>query len=161
VDFIGKLAALVPRPRTNLVRYHGCLAPHASIRAYVVRDGRGPPPSKAELVALTAARAPSGLESRAVLSCAPVRPRFCWAELMRRVFELDVLACPDCGGRMTVIAEINDRRVARRMLEHVGLPSECSQPWPARGPPELFGSGDAEDQRWPDDERGATNDDAD
>jgi hypothetical protein len=60
---------------------------------------------------------------------------------------------------MTAIAEINDRRVARKMLEHVGLPSECSQPWPARGPPELFGSSDMEDQRWPD-EREATIDDA-
>jgi hypothetical protein len=84
------------------------------------------------------------------------------AELMRRVFEIDVLACPDCGGRMTAIAEINDRRVARKMLEHVGLPSECSQPWPARGPPELFASSDIDDdQRWPDDEDGAKIDDAD
>jgi len=31
---------------SNLVRYHGCLAPHASIRVYVVKDGRGPPPSQ-------------------------------------------------------------------------------------------------------------------
>ena len=48
IDFVGELAALVPRPRSNLVRYHGCLAPHASLRAYVVKDGRGPPPSKAD-----------------------------------------------------------------------------------------------------------------
>jgi hypothetical protein len=80
---------------------------------------------------------------------------------MRRVFEIDVPACPDCGGCMTMIAEINDRRVARKMLEHVGLPSECSQPWPARGPPELFALSDIDDQRWPDDERGVTFDDAD
>jgi hypothetical protein len=30
VDLIGKLAALVPPPRFNLVRYHGVLAPSAS-----------------------------------------------------------------------------------------------------------------------------------
>jgi hypothetical protein len=41
------------------------------------------------------------------------------------------------------------------------LPSECSQPWRARGPPELFASSDIDDQRWPDDERGVTFDDAD
>ena len=28
------------------LRYHGCLAPHASLRAYVVKDGRGPPPPR-------------------------------------------------------------------------------------------------------------------
>jgi hypothetical protein len=33
---------------------------------------------------------------------------------------------------MTVIAEINDRRVARKMLEHVGLPSDAPEQWPAR-----------------------------
>jgi hypothetical protein len=46
------------------------------------------------------------------------------------------------------------------MLEHVGLPSECSQPWPARGPPGLFALSDIDDQRCPDDEPGATTDDA-
>jgi Putative transposase len=164
VDFIGKLAALVPRPRprTNLVRHHGCLALHASIRAYVVKDGRGPPPSKAELIAMAAARASTQVGSHAALSCAPARPRFRWAELMRRVFEIDVLACPSCGGRMKPIAEITDRRLARRMLEHVGLPSEASQPWPARGPPEFVGSTCLDDdQRWPDEELGTRLEDAD
>ena len=54
IDFVGKLAALVPRPHSNLVRYHGCMAAHASIRAYVVKNGRGPPPSKAEVAAMVA-----------------------------------------------------------------------------------------------------------
>jgi hypothetical protein len=43
------------------------------------------------------------------------------------------------------------------MLEHVGLPSEPSHPWPARGPPELVGSMWIDDeQRWPDDDLGTT-----
>ena len=33
--------------------YHGCLAPHASLRAYVVKDGRGPPPTKAEVTSMS------------------------------------------------------------------------------------------------------------
>jgi WD40 repeat protein len=48
IDFVGKLAAVVPRPRSDLVRYHGCLAPHASLRADVVKDGRRPPPTAAD-----------------------------------------------------------------------------------------------------------------
>ena len=32
IDFIARLAALVPRPRANLTRYHGLFAPNASKR---------------------------------------------------------------------------------------------------------------------------------
>jgi hypothetical protein len=56
--------------------------------------------------------------------------------LMRRVFSIDVLLCGNCCGRMKPIAEITDKRVARRMLEHVGFPSDAPEPWPARGLPE-------------------------
>ena len=33
---------------------------------------------------------------------------YLWAELMRRSLGLDVLACPRCGGRLTLIALIDD-----------------------------------------------------
>ena len=35
-DFIARLAALVPRPRAHLVRYHGLFAPRACHRALLV-----------------------------------------------------------------------------------------------------------------------------
>jgi len=43
LDFIGKLAALVPPPRANLTRFHGAFAPNSRYRARVVpgRRGRG------------------------------------------------------------------------------------------------------------------------
>jgi hypothetical protein len=147
--------ALVPRPHSNSVRYHGCLAPHARTRAYVVKDGCGPPPSKAEVAAIAAARCSMRVESRAALSCAPQRSRgLRWPELLQRVFEMDVVRCPSCGGRMKAIAEITDKRVARKMLAHVGLPSDAPEQWPARGPPELVGSfgGLDDEQRVPDDD---------
>ena len=36
LDFLSKLAALIPRPRHNLVRYHGVFAPNAKIRKLIV-----------------------------------------------------------------------------------------------------------------------------
>jgi hypothetical protein len=36
INFIGKLVSLVPKPRHNLVRYHGVLAPNAKRRPQVV-----------------------------------------------------------------------------------------------------------------------------
>jgi hypothetical protein len=37
VEFLGRLAVLVPLPRINLMRYHGVLAPRAAWRSAVVR----------------------------------------------------------------------------------------------------------------------------
>jgi hypothetical protein len=36
LEFMQRLAALVPRPRLHLIRFHGVLAPHAKLRAVVV-----------------------------------------------------------------------------------------------------------------------------
>jgi len=36
LDFIAKLAALVPRPRVNLVRYHGVFAPNSKLRRRII-----------------------------------------------------------------------------------------------------------------------------
>jgi hypothetical protein len=43
--------------------------------------------------------------------------RPCWAELLKRIFEVDALCCPRCGGFMRVIAFIRDPDVihARRV----------------------------------------------
>jgi hypothetical protein len=54
---------------------------------------------------------------------------------MRRVFDIDVLACPRCGGRMSVIATIEAGDVMRTILDHLGLPTDAPSPLPARPPP--------------------------
>jgi len=63
------------------------------------------------------------------------RPRHvAWAALLRRTFGLDVLACPDCGGRLRLVATIADPRVIARLLAHLGLPLEPPGPLPPRQP---------------------------
>jgi len=75
-------------------------------------------------------------------SCPPVPhspypSRYSWSELMRRVFGIDVLACEHCGGRRRLIALITDTLVARRILRHLGLPSEAPPLAAARPPPQM------------------------
>ncbi len=41
LDFLARLAALVPPPRVHLTRFHGVFAPHASLRAAITPAGRG------------------------------------------------------------------------------------------------------------------------
>ncbi len=57
-------------------------------------------------------------------------------------FDLDVLACPRCGGRMRLLATIEDPRIIREILAHLGLPTEVpyarSPRPPPAGPADLF-----------------------
>ena len=48
---------------------------------------------------------------------------------------LDVLACPRCGGRLTLIALIEDPAVIVRVLGHLGLPTDIPEAQPDRAPP--------------------------
>ena len=41
LDFMARLAALVPKPRVNLTRFHGVFAPNNHLRAQVTPGQRG------------------------------------------------------------------------------------------------------------------------
>ena len=52
------------------------------------------------------------------------RPRnYSWAELMKRVFSIDVLECARCGSRMRILAAIHSSVAIRKILDCLGLPS--------------------------------------
>ena len=68
---------------------------------------------------------------------------FPWAELLGRVFEVDILACPDCGGRLSLVATIAQRGVIEKILAHLGLPVELPSLAPARSPAWLPGCSDS------------------
>ena len=109
LELLEKLAALIPRPRTNLVLYHGVLAPHAAWRERVVIYG-APPVAEAPVVARAYTEATDE-------PTAPPSPRrWAWADLMRRAFEIDVLACQRCGGRLRFIATVEDPDAIRAIL---------------------------------------------
>jgi len=50
-----------------------------------------------------------------------------------------VLACPDCGGRLRLLATIEDRAVVEKILTHLGLPVDLPQSAAARTPEWLPG----------------------
>ena len=54
---------------------------------------------------------------------------------MRRSFGIDTLACPRCGGRLRLIALIDEASVIERILRHLRLPTEVPTPRPGRAPP--------------------------
>jgi len=125
LTFIERLAALVPRPRAHQQTYHGVLAPAAAYRDLIVP---GPMDRSAASNASSSAASPSCAAPPSESSA----QRATWAELLKRVFALDVLECPHCGGRRKLIALISDGVVVRKILDHLGLPTEPPRLAPAR-----------------------------
>jgi Putative transposase/Transposase zinc-binding domain len=108
IELMERLAAQIPKPRINQVLYAGVLAPHARLRAQAVTYARPAP-----LPTLPATQTQTRAE------------RETWAALMRTTFDLDVLTCPRCGGRMRHLATILDAREAQRILAHLRLPARA------------------------------------
>jgi len=118
-----RLAALVPRPRLHLIRFHGVLAPNAKLRAQVVPQEPEPPAQAAQ------AAPPAACEA----TCAHHRPvRLSWAKLLKRVFEIDLEHCPNRGGQLKIIAAIMEQPVIEKILTHLGLPARAPPRAPAR-----------------------------
>ena len=134
LDFLAKLAALVPPPRKNLVRYAGVFAPNAKLRSQIVPKTE---PSEAEPCEAHDDGNSSGTRAATASEGHGGRPRLGWAQLMARVFSLDVLECPKCEAKgMQRIATITDGASLRKLLRSVGLPADSPIPSPARLPPQ-------------------------
>ncbi len=122
LEFVEKLAALVPPPRIHLTRFFGCLAPHAKIRSAIV-------PKKAEV-----SEQPATSETEADDQKTRKKTRrMSWAELLARVFAIDMKHCLNCGSEnFKPISAIVDTSVIRKILTHLGLPDEPPDIRPAR-----------------------------
>jgi len=114
LEFMERLAALMPRPRLHLIRFHGVLAPNTKLRSQIVPAERAtePPTDHASAQGET--------------------PRMSWARLLKRVFDIDVEHCPNCGGALKIIAAIEDPPVIVKILTHLGLSTRAPPRAPAR-----------------------------
>jgi Putative transposase len=107
LDFIAKLAALVPKPRVNFTRFHGVFAPNSKHRVQVTPAKRG----KGKKT-----KAPEGSQDQ---SPAERRASMTWAQRLKRVFTIDIETCRECGGAVKVIACIEDPVVIEKILTHL------------------------------------------
>ena len=129
LELLEKVAAIIPRPRVNQLIYHGLLGPHAAWRKEIVGYGR----QAAQITGGDVIGSDDG-QSDTVAS-APTRKSYTWRELTIRAFLADVLECPRCRGRMKLISVIEDPRVIRKILDHLGLPTAVPAPLPAKSLP--------------------------
>jgi hypothetical protein len=115
-EFIEKLVALIPPPRTHLVRWSGCFAPNSSYRKEITLQ---PTVKKGFLFQ----EEPDERGFR----------NYRWAKMLAKVFGIDVLKCDDCGGELAPVAAVMDSDSVRRYMKHI---NESYEP-PARAPPKM------------------------
>ncbi len=143
MEFLARLAAIVPPPRFPLWRYHGVLAPGAPWRKHIV-PASAPDEGGCSHKAATSSseparkgkrpRKPTGDPSLLRGSPEPAAPTsdkpswrpntsyVPWAELLRHCFGEDALDCPRCHSRLEPVAVIRRLDVIERILRHLALP---------------------------------------
>jgi hypothetical protein len=127
LDFLARLAALVPRPRVNLTRFHGVFAPNSKHRIQVTPSKRGKGSKQA---VGEEAQCQSPAEGRASMT---------WAQRLKRVFNIDIEVCSQCGGAVMVFACIDypvvNKKIHTHLTEKTTTPMDILLP-EARAPPQ-------------------------
>ncbi len=129
LEFLGRLAALLPPPRVHRHRYHGVLAPNSPLRPLVTASAGA---KSGAPLPRSAARSPAQ---------EPIPPRrrvsSRWAALLARIYDVFPLSCPHCGATLRLVAFLTDPFSTHRILSHIGEPTRPPDLHPPRGPPEL------------------------
>jgi hypothetical protein len=108
LEFVARWVDHVPERYETRIRYYGAFATKRRVwwrrRGIVLRSA---PPAE-----------PSASEPAAEWPALRARRRR-WAELLRRVYAVDVEVCPRCGGEARILGFVTEPQVARRMLAHL------------------------------------------
>ena len=97
--------------------YRIALGPRAGHKVLSLRTVPGPPEKTGDDAAHHAHGSPAHMG---------------WARLLKRVFDIDLEHCPQCGGEFKIIAAIEEPAVIVRILTHLGLPARAPPRSPAR-----------------------------
>lgn len=163
VQFLKRLAALLPAPYQNQTRYHGCFANRSRFRPRlpppITANGDAKPQPASESEQESEQESERQLESEPESELAiesneapETRPRrLPWARLLKRTLGIDGLECPSCSATMVVIALITRPSIVTKILDHLRIPSTPTPVAPARLQPELAQAELADHNQHPED----------
>jgi hypothetical protein len=118
LDFLAEVTQHIPDRGEHQIRYYGWYSNKSrGVRQKLLKAALAPMPAKE-------------------LTQQQLRFRATWAALIKLVYEVDPLKCPECGGTMKVVALIDRSRqpeVVEKILKHCKLWREPKQ----RGPPAI------------------------
>ena len=95
-----------PKPRVNLTRFHGVFAPNSKYRSKITPARRG----KRKKCHSVDDTDQTPAEKRASMT---------WAKRLKRVFDVDIETCSECGGDVRIIASIEDPAVIKKILVYL------------------------------------------
>ena len=121
LDFIARLAALAPKPRVNLTRYHGVLAPNHRWRGLVTPAQRG--------------KGTQTIDNSEDSSPAERHAAMTWSQRLKQVFKIAIEICGRCGGFIRVIACIENQDIIDRIPAHLHDKESATPSLPLLIPP--------------------------
>ena len=115
LDFLAEFTQHIPPKGSHLIRYYGWYSNKS-------RGMRKQAEAEASAASSSEETAPTGSSQS-------------WAMLIQRVYEVDPLSCPECGGQMQVVSFIEPPQadVIEELLKHCSLWQSRSP----RAPPEV------------------------
>ena len=110
LEFVARVTSHIPDKGQVMVRYYGLYA--NAHRGKMRKTGHDP-------------LHPSIIEDEALFV-----PSKGWAEMIRKVYEIDPLICPKCGGTMRIVSFIKDHKVIDKIINHLKLTFKAERPPP-------------------------------
>jgi len=111
LEFLDKIAVLLPQPRSHLQHYHGVFASNAPLRKKITAHANK----------LVEEHIPEIVQEAPT----PKTKSYSWAKLLARIYEVFPLICT-CGEAMKIIAFITNPHMARQILSHLKF---CNNPF--------------------------------
>ena len=112
LEFIEKIAALIPPPRKHRHHYHGVFAPNAPLRRLIVTAA----------IQIPKILVPPDLQKTAN---EVAKTSLNWSKLIARIYEVNPLLCTSCGKEMKIRAIVTDKTQIWRILMGIGWKTEA------------------------------------
>jgi len=110
LEFIARVTSHIPDKGQVMVRYYGLYA--NAHRGKMRKKDTGP------LCPLIIEDEDSFIPSKG------------WAEMIKKVYEIDPLICPQCGGTMRIVSFIDDHKVIDKIIKHLNQTFKAARPPP-------------------------------
>jgi len=110
LEFIARVTSHIPEKGQVMIRYYGS---YANAHRGKKRKARVDPSCLTVI--------------EDAVSFVPSRG---WAEMIKKVYGIDPLICPKCGGQMRIVSFIKDYKVIDKIIDHLKLTFKAERPPP-------------------------------
>jgi len=129
MEFIAAVTQHIPERLAQMVRYVG----------WYSNRMRGDRRKNEQIAEETQEKRDENNEIIVIGSFKPKKvPPLVWRECIKKIWEVDPLLCPHCGSLMKILSFIYERKVIKKILDHLGLSEEARQKRERAPPPSIM-----------------------